>query len=102
MIGRDQVEHPLLQRLAERRAMARLTDRRRALVLGRSIGNVVGRKGQVMRTGFRRDRDSGVFGRRNRVYRFGRRDVDNVNARAGFAGIGTSELRGSSAARRSA
>ena len=85
MIGRDQIERAGMQAGPQRSAMRPLADRRRALELGRAVRNLFGGKRQVVRTRFRGDRDAVGFGARDGVYRFSRRHVDDVDARAELA-----------------
>ena len=51
VVGDDEVDHALAQRLPERLAVLVLADRRRALVVGGAVGDRLGLEAEVVRAG---------------------------------------------------
>ena len=82
MIRGDHVERAATQSVPQRLAVPRLADRRGTLELRRTIGNVLGREGQVMGTRLGRDRHLGRLRVRDFAHRLRTRHVDDVHARA--------------------
>src|SRR5438876_8254972 len=62
--------------------MARFTDGRRTLELGRAVRNLLGCEAQIMRTGLGRDGHAAGLCLRKLVNRFSRRHVHDMHARS--------------------
>src|SRR5262249_13678846 len=85
VIGRDEVERARAQTGPQGIAMPRLANRRRALELGGTGGNLPGRERQIVRARFRRDPYAIGLRARDRVDAFRAGDVDDVDVRAELA-----------------
>ena len=84
MIRRDEIDHPLGQRLPKCLAVGSVADRRSTFVLGCAIGNLFSRKRQVVRASLDRDRQTLLAGLVEQWQTAGVSQVDNVCCATGF------------------
>ena len=82
VIGRDEIDIPCAERVPQPLPMIALADGRRALERGCAVGNLFGGKRQVVRARFDGERQTRGAGLANRRQRVGRRQMDDVDARA--------------------
>ncbi len=83
MVGHHPGEQTLGKPLPQRVPVALPADGRRALVQGRSVGNLVGGERQIVRAGLHGQRDPGVTGGENVVQGTRRGQVQDVQAGTG-------------------
>ena len=83
MIGRDHVDGAVGERRPQRLLVARLAHRRIDPDDAAEVVIVVGRQQQIMRAGLAGDVDAARLGFAQRPQFLGRRDVQDVDARAG-------------------
>ncbi len=83
MIGRNKVDGTVGERRPQRRLVASFPNRRIHPDDAGKAGVVVSREHQIVRAGLARDVDPARLGLAQRPQLLGRRDMENVNARAG-------------------